>query len=500
MKSAILFALFLLGWNVSAATLRTEFYAVPGTGGNTNSGSSIGANVYATQNGNWDATTDTFVPTDGSTPASSIAVGDWVSIYNDGATLAVYIVRVLSVAAGPNGAIVVVPLASTGTEPTTSATARSLVAGGAWAGMSGAVTFPTTLLSLRLTNSAYDRPRYNFKNNLEYNVSAALTVAGNGPYDIQGFTTTPGDGGRFAIAGNAAVAAFIPLTISGNLIAMRDFVVRSNGTSSTAGANLSLAGSNLIIENGVVSHGRGSGILITGTGVRIGYSEVFSNGVANTALDAGIRGSSPVQLSIERCFIHDNGGANIAGIFSNAGLIGDRNIIHRNGTNGITINTGTGQTIVRNNIIMANGGNGIELKGAAADNGSLFVENTAFFGNTLGAIASQIGNSNKVGTVRYILLGSGTQTNGSGMSLIGSTRTGAIDFQDSTFITYAADLTPWTAPTTGNFTVARGDAWNNGAQNFVQTQATYTNTLSWLDIGATQHLGVTNSTASTFAQ
>jgi hypothetical protein len=220
---------------------------------------------------------------------------------------------------------------------------------------------------------------------------------------------------------------------------------------------------------------------------------VFSNGVANTALDAGIRGSSPVQLTMSRGMIHDNTGNNVAGILSNAGMIADRLIVHRNGTNGITINTGTGQSIITQSIIMGNGGNGIELKGTQADNGSLFVENTAFFGNTLGVIASLVNNSNKVGTVQYLLLGSGTQTNGSGFSLTGSTRTGSIEFLDNTFTTYTADLTPWTSPTTGNFTVARGDAWNNGIQTFLQTQAAYTNTLGYIDMGAVQHLGVTNS-------
>jgi hypothetical protein len=429
-----------------------------------------------------------------------VAAGDWVSIYVDGATVAVYIVRVLSVAAGVNGAIVVDPLPSTGTEPTTGATGRSLVAGGAWAGPSAAITFPTTLLSLRLTNSAYDRPRYNFKNNLDYNMSAALTVAGAGPYVIQGYTTTPGDGGRFTLSGNSAVAAFANLTISGSLISLCDFVIRSNGTSSTASGNLVLSGNNQIIERGVVSHGRGSGVFAQGTGIKMTQLNIFSNGVANTALDAGLRVSSGVQIVLDRCTIHDNTNANVAGIFSNAGMVVDRCIIHRNGTNGITVNTGTGQSIVKQSIIMGNGGNGIELKGVAADNGSLFVDNTAFFGNTLGAIASQIGNSNKVGTVSYLLLGSGTQTNGSGMSLIGSTRTGAIDFQDSTFITFAADTTPWTAPNNGNFTMLLGTGWNNGTQAFLQTESAYTNTFGYIDIGAVQHRGVTNGASSVFSQ
>ena len=66
----------------------TDFY-MQTTGSNLNAGSTTSdAAVYTSTGGNFDGTS-VFTPTDGSTPASSIAVGDYVALYNTGDTAAV---------------------------------------------------------------------------------------------------------------------------------------------------------------------------------------------------------------------------------------------------------------------------------------------------------------------------------------------------------------------------------------------------------------------------
>src|SRR4051812_29003552 len=111
----------------------TEFYCQT-TGSNVNAGSTTNNSAaYTATNGNWDGTS-LYVPTDGSTPASSVNVGDFASVYIDGATLAVYVARVTVVAAGVNGTITLSTTAVAGTAPTSSATARTIKVGGAWAG------------------------------------------------------------------------------------------------------------------------------------------------------------------------------------------------------------------------------------------------------------------------------------------------------------------------------------------------------------------------------
>src|ERR1051326_728440 len=114
----------------------TEFYCNASTGSNTNGGSSTGGVKYNSTNGNWNGST-TFTPTDGSTPANTVSVGDFASIYLDGATQAVRISRVTNVAAGVNGVITVSNSAGSGTNPTSGATGRSIKVGGEWAGPNG---------------------------------------------------------------------------------------------------------------------------------------------------------------------------------------------------------------------------------------------------------------------------------------------------------------------------------------------------------------------------
>src|SRR5262245_7681928 len=110
----------------------SEFY-ITGTGDNVNAGSTTAnaASVTST-NGDWgNAAANRFTAASG-TPFSAVNVGEWASVYLDGAVTAVYVAQVTAVNAG--GASI--DLSSTikmGTAPATGATGRSCKIGGAWA-------------------------------------------------------------------------------------------------------------------------------------------------------------------------------------------------------------------------------------------------------------------------------------------------------------------------------------------------------------------------------
>lgn len=169
--------------------MATSNFYVQTTGADINAGSttSNGA-VYTSTSGNWSTVTNIFTPTDGSTPASTVSVGDWVSLYIDAATVAVYVAQVTVVAAGVNGAITVSATVKMGTAPTTNSGARSLKAGGAWASEQAFVTLGSSTVAV------------NTKINIKagtYSVGASRTINLQGTAALllwfSGYNTTPGD-------------------------------------------------------------------------------------------------------------------------------------------------------------------------------------------------------------------------------------------------------------------------------------------------------------------
>lgn len=486
--------------NCFATTTYNEFYSLAG-GSNLNAGSTTAtAAVYTAVNGNWSAVTGAYIPTDGSTPASTVSAGMWASVYVDGATVGVYIGQVTTVAAGVNGQITVSLTAGAGAAPTTSATARSIKIGGAHLGPNAASGFPFTLANLlRLTNSSVDRPRFNLKNDQEYKITAAISCSANGPFVIEGYTTTPGDGGRAQISGNTAAAAFVPLSFAGNFVHLKSLILSSNGNSSTASAGLIVNGNQQIVEQVVINNMRGSGFFFQGAGQTAFECEAYSNGVANAALEYGFRVNGGSSTLLKRCVSHYNRPSSVGGFLITSSAILDTCIADSNGTNGITLGAGVIAANVTQTEVYNNGGSGIEIKGSAGtDAGLIFIENCNFVKNVLWGINIFPFSSNRVGVVQYCGFGSGSQANGSGT--VATTGWGAVSIRDSTFVTYASGVTPWVAPTTGDFRINNAQAWNTGRGAFVETQGGYSGTVGYPDIGAADHLDVTNATSSVFSQ
>ncbi len=169
----------------------TPFY-IQTTGSDLNAGSTTANTAaYTSTSGDWSTVTHIFTPTDGSTPASTVAANDWVSIYANGATTLVFVAQVTAVAAGVNGGITVSATLFLGVAPTTGTGTRSLKAGGAWASptpiMNGALGANTILpldVKVNVKAGTYTRTASE-----TCQLRGSNTVIGW----IAGYNTTPGD-------------------------------------------------------------------------------------------------------------------------------------------------------------------------------------------------------------------------------------------------------------------------------------------------------------------
>ncbi len=88
----------------------------------------------------------------------------------------------------------------------------------------------------------------------------------------------------------------------------------------------------------------------------------------------------------------------------------------------------------------------------------------------------------KIGYILNCGFGSGTQVNTSGQT----NSLGSVEVSGS--VTYAANVTPWNAPTTGDFRIILPQAQYAGRGAFTQTDGTNTGTVAYPDIGAAQHV------------
>lgn len=156
----------------------TEFY-MQTTGSNVNAGSTNADAASITQtNGSWDITADTFIATAG-LPFAAVSVGDWASIYNDGATVTPYISQVTAV----NSLGASITLSTTvkfGTKTAAGATGKSCKIGGAWADLG--MTAASVALN---TGTVPLSTRINVKAGTYASTTTARTLA------LAGATTTP---------------------------------------------------------------------------------------------------------------------------------------------------------------------------------------------------------------------------------------------------------------------------------------------------------------------
>lgn len=445
------------GSNLNAGT-RTGNSTEPGT---------AAFKVYVS--GSWVQATRTFTPAGGANPTTDgIAVGDFVSVYPDAATVSPYVARITTVGATT---FVTSATAFSGTAPVDGVTNTSAAIGGAWKGPNAAEAFPIGFVTAALTDASINYPRINFKNDATYSITAATTAAA-GPAVYQGYTSAYGDLGKATIDGTIVGASFILLT-GGNDTVLADIIGQNNGTTGSA-TGISWNATRCIAIRCVVNNVRGLGIVCGATGTLI-QCEAYACNLSNTASIAGI---STIGGTLVRCISHDNAGSNSSGFISSgsasAALIGC--IADTNGAKGF-LNTATGKTTWIGCDAYNNGSDGL----ACTTTANVHIENCNFIKNGGWGILFTTATF-RLGFILNCGFGAGTQVNTSG------TVTLAFGVVESGSVTYAADVTPWVAPTTGNFSVNLPAAINAGIGSFTETQASYTGTVGFPVIGAAQTL------------
>lgn len=322
----------------------SEFYLDAASGGSdTNAGSTTGAHTILETNGDWDnAAANRFTAASG-TPFSGVSVGDWASVYVDGATTAVYIAKVTVVVSGGVG-VTLSAVNKMGTKPSASATGRSCKIGGAWTSMA-------VINSLFASVAAALSMRVNIK----YNASAyamtttTLTIGSSGittaPIMFRGYNTTIGD-----IESNNTLAKPTISWTTGQLIVSGSY---------TSYHNLILTGAQ--VTNGQVRH---TGSRTWFHRCRLACTSANANGSAfsNTANN----------VVFTQCDLTSTASANIAVAGNQVGFIGCNFI---NGLNGISSSSGNLIIVAFCNFISQTGD---ACRATGATNVTYFLCNTVY--------------------------------------------------------------------------------------------------------------------------
>jgi hypothetical protein len=419
--------------------------------------------------------TGVFTVASGDPVADGVAVGDFASVYADGASVTTLVGRVT---ARTTTTITVSTTAKSGT--TTDGTSnRTLKIGGAWQGPNGTSGFPFGFILNTTTNSTGERPRVNFKNDATYTITAAITHnLVNGDYvTFQGYTTSYADGGRFVIDGGTSGASYVLLTVGGaaQWVLIEDLELCNNGaTGSADGATLNAQ------LNRVVCHNvRGSGLVCGSNSAIWEECEAYSCNQSNTANKGGFAYGGTMNAFV-RCFAHDNTGSNTRGFYVNGTvqlMLGC--IAESNGSHGIDIaGTTAAQIQITQCDAYNNGGDGIRITGSGVMH--VQISNCNFLKN--GGYGANLSGGNRHGHLWSNGFGAGTQANTSGTINYPTLWMG----ETSGTVTYASDVTPWTDPANGDFRINLAAAQGAGRGSFLQTQSGHDGTVGYPDIGAAQ--------------
>ncbi len=465
----------------------TEFYMTSG-GSQLNAGSTTGnGSVYTSASGNWVQSTRVFTPTDGQTTSSLVSVGDFASVFLNAATVGVYIGRVTTVGAGVNGAITISATAIYGSAPANSTGGITVKTGGAWLGPNGATLFPFGLSGTlgALINTSSDQVRVNVKNDQTYTMTAALPFATLGAAVLQGYTTNVGDLGKATFTSNITTGT--NFTLAANVSAtFIDLIFANTGASNANSVFVCSSTRDTVWIRDVFKGGRGNGFATgsaTAGNAFMFECEAYDCNKSNTASQAGFasanaaggvifcyscyshdhtagtaghgfEGFGPSGIILVNCISESNGGSGANTVStSGAGLVSINSNYYNNTVDGITLGwtTASAWSVLINNNFLKNAGKGINV--TTASQGGILYNNGR---------------------------GAGTQANGAVDVLKSIVDT-------STDITYASNVTPWNAPTTGDFTTLKtSTAFSAGRGVFTETDGTNTGTVSYPDIGSSQ--------------
>lgn len=459
----------------------TEFYCNASTGSNMNGGSDENTSPsYSATNGGWNSGTGVFTPTSGD-PSASVTVGQFASVFTDGATTPVFIGRVTAV---NSTTVTVSTTVMSGTVPTTAASGISINVGGVWKGPNAADGFPFNLINRTAINSSNDAVRVNLKNNATYNITAQITRSSalTSGVMFQGYTSTPGDEGKCIIDGGTSGASYVLLDIESSRTMIADIIFQNNGATGSADG-IDLDGSGILALRCIVRNVRGEGFNCAACNCI--SCEATGCNQSNASSGAGFKGGS---MQLFNCISHNNTGSNTSGfIFSSGSAVGGQAfncIAAFNGQYGYQVQNRASTRFIFNCDSYANVSDGMRV--TAGTNGStIFIINCNLIKNGTGGTGYGINRTDSIGDNIFYLdtnaYGAGTMANASG------TTNGFKGLFDLNEVTYANNVTPWVDPDNGDFRISLTAAKNTGLLTITQ-DGSFAGTLAYPDIGAAQHL------------
>ena len=452
----------------------TEFYCQSG-GSNLNAGSTNNNTAaYTSVHGDWVQATKVFTPTDSTNPSSTVSVGDFASVYIDGASVGVFIGRVTAVQNATNGTITVNGTFC-GSAPANQTGTATIKVGGAWLGPNAASGFPFTLASYgNQRDTTSHAARCNLKNDQTYSITASIAINTSGaPSVIQGYSSTKGDGGKATFDGGTSVATVISDPgANGNVFL--DLIFKTSFTSGSS--DLVAAGRVSTWIRCVFTGGRGSGFALNVAGMAAIECEAYNNNLSNTSAKAGFALNG---AQVTRCIAHDNTGSNTAGFNIIAGPTFLQNCVtETNGGHGIAITGGSVNGCIGLQCcdIYNNGSDGINVVSSSPN--PMIIENCNLVKNTGAGINNQ--SVVLTGFIYNCGYGSGSQANGSADTIN--------NLQQSGSVTYASGALPWVDGANGDFRINLVAANFAGRSAFTETASSYSGTVGYPDIGAAQSL------------
>lgn len=332
---------------------------------------------------------------------------------------------------------------------------------------------------MSLKNANQDQVRINVCNNQSYVMTAALGFTTLGNAVLQGFATSAGDGGKAIFTSNLNSATqFTNVTV--NTSAFIDLIFASTAAANANHMFLDTANVDTVYIRCVFHGSRNIGLgksVSGGANLLLFECEAYDNNKSNTATNAGfvIANTAGGVMFAYNCYSHDNSTGSAGHGFSatNAsGLILVNCICDTNAGSGVLMVSTARNLVSINSNYYNNTVDGINL--AQSSTWPVIINN-----NFLLNAGKGINNTNAFqgGIIYNNGRGSGTQANGAVDAL------GCI-VNTNTDITYASNVTPWNAPTTGDFRTTLSAAKGVGRGVFTETDGTNTGTVGYPDIGA----------------
>lgn len=450
----------------------TEFYCDPVSGDNLNAGSTTGAPTFTFATGGWVQATRIFTATGAN--LSAVNVGDFASVNADAATGATgYVARITAV----DDVLDTITLSATalsGTAPADGAD-RTIRVGGVWKGPNAAIGFPFNFITNVLTNIASDQLRVNFKNNATYSITTAIShnVVNGRNIVFQGYTTSPGDGGKWILDGGAGTVSYLLLTMAATNAqecVLADFIIQHPAVTTGVSALLTLAANSCLIIRVVANNGRGSGFAGGGNSLLMVECEAYACNKSNNALSGGFAQTGGNRHV--RCFSHDNPGNNSCGFYTGGNTSTYINCVAAsNGLHGFlaAINTTSLYACDAYN-------NTFDGYSNSVNGGVWYIENSNFAKNGRYGINFSAVGGTAVGFIYNCGFGGGADVNVSGNT------NGLRNVMIFNSINYATN--PWVDPVNGNFNIMEAAAEGTGRGNFTLTAPGYGPTTGYPDVGA----------------